>query len=179
MKSLKNHIILIGFKHTGKSVIAEELAKKLDAPFVDLDKRVELLYENNTQQKCSCRDIMLTNGQAFFRELETQALSQTVSEGPSIISLGGGTPLSPQNQRIIKPYLLIHVTAPKGIVYERILVSGRPAFLGENEDIFESFNRLWNERIKIYEKIEDFSVVNDGEVESSVNSIIQKLDLKE
>jgi|SRR6185312_281517 len=175
MKSLHNHIILIGFKHTGKSIIGKNLAKTLEVPFIDLDNIIELAYENKTKQKLTCRKIMQNEGVQFFRHIETQALLQVINAKPSIISLGGGTPMSYENQRLIKPYLLVHITAPKGIVYERIVMNGHPAFMNPEEDLFETFNRLWNERISIYEKIEDFSILNDSTVQESIQKITQKL----
>ena len=66
MQPLNNHIVLIGFKHTGKSVIGESLAKKLHVPFIDLDQKIEFLYENKFNKKCTCRQIMQQNGKQFF-----------------------------------------------------------------------------------------------------------------
>lgn len=178
MKLLHNHIVLIGFKHTGKSAIGEHLAKKLHMPFVDLDKMIELIYENKFNHKLTCRKIMENEGEKFFRFLETRALSKIIDENPSIISLGGGTPLSLENQRIITPYLLIHIKAPIGIVYERIVMNGQPAFINSEEDLFDAFNRLWSERIGVYEKIQDFSILNDSSIQESVNKITKKLALE-
>lgn len=179
MKSLHNHIVLMGFKNTGKSIIGENLAKTLAVPFMDLDKVTELFYEKKCNEKLTCRKIMQKEGAQFFRHLETQALLHVISEKPSIISLGGGTPLSFENQRLIKPYLLVHIMAPKGIVYERIAMNGHPAFVSPEEDLFESFNRLWDERIGIYEKIKDFSILNDSTVQESIKKITQRLNLEE
>ncbi len=179
MSSLRNHVVLIGFKHAGKSVIGGNLAKKLCVPFVDLDKKIELLYEDKFDEQITCRQIMQNKGEKFFRYLETNALFHVVNSNPSIISLGGGTPLSAENQRIIKPYILIHITAPQGVIYERIIMNGRPAFFNSGEELLESFNRLWDERINIYEKIKDFSILNNSSINDSVNKIIQKLSLGE
>ena len=51
MKSLHNHIVLIGFKHVGKSIIGENLARRLNSHFIDLDHQIELLYENKFNKK--------------------------------------------------------------------------------------------------------------------------------
>lgn len=180
MQSLCNHVILIGFKHVGKSVIGEQLAKKLHVSFVDLDKNIELLYEKKFNKKNTYRQILQTQGEVLFRQLEMQALSDVMSLGPCILSLGGGTPLCTENQRIIqscKTSVLIHVTAPRGVVFERILMSGRPAFFNSDEDLLAGFNRLWDEREKIYEKLRKFSVENDGSVDDCVKKIATKLGL--
>lgn len=181
MHSPHNHIVLIGFKHVGKSVIGIQLAKTLHMPFVDLDKEIELIFKTNYKKNYTTHQIMKKKGVDFFRHLETDALFKLISSisHPSVISLGGGTPLSAENQRLIKSCLLVHINAPPGIIFERILMSGRPAFFNPNEDMVESFERLWNEREKIYKKIEDFAIENDGSIADAVEEIVTKLNLTE
>ena len=159
MQTLNKSIVLIGFKHTGKSIIGKSLAKKMHVPFIDLDRKIESLYEEKFNKKKACRQIMEGKGETYFRYLEHQALSKTVSSQACILSLGGATSLYTENQAIIKSNLKIHITAEKGIVFERI--------------------RLWNEREKIYLKIKDFSILNNGSVDEAVQKIINQLTLKE
>ena len=179
MQPLHNHIVLFGFKHVGKSVIGKNLAKKLNCQFIDLDHQIELLYENKLKEKYNCRQIMLNSGQDFFRSLEVNALCQIIDAPPSVISLGGGAALHPECQRLIKACILVHITAPKGIVYERIRMSGRPAFFKQGEDLLESFNRLWDERKKTFEDLQDYSIENDSSVENAVAKITNKLNIEE
>jgi len=178
MQTINNHIVLIGFKHVGKSVIGEQLARKLNSHFIDMDQQIELLYARKFNEKLSCRQIMLDNGQDFFRSLEVNALRQIITAKPAVISLGGGTALHPESQRLIKSSILVHITAPRGIVFERIRMSGRPAFFKQGEDLLESFNRLWDERKKIFEDIQDYLIINDGSVENAVDKIANKLNIE-
>ncbi len=179
MQAQRNHIVLIGFKHVGKSVIGKSLSEKLDLPYVDLDQTIEDLFECRFNKKYSCRDIMKENGNQFFRDLEIDALTQVMVFKPSIISLGGGTPMYAENQRIIKSCTIIHVTAPRGIVYERILMSGLPAFFNPEEDFLNSFNRLWDERVKIYNELQDYLIENNGTLNDAVNEIIKMINYEE
>jgi len=175
MNLLNKHIILIGFKHVGKTLIGKHLARELGTGFIDLDGQIELLHEKNSGQKYSCRHIMEKNGEAYFRTLETEALRRIISSPPAVISLGGGTACSETNQKLIKAHTVIHITAPRGIVYERILMGGRPAFFEVNQDMLESFNKLYDEREKIYERIHDISILNNSTVNTAVNSIMERL----
>lgn len=172
---LPNSILLIGFKHVGKSVIGRELAFRLGWPFIDLDKAIERAFENKYQEKCSCRQIMEKRGQSYFRNLEKKVLVQAIQSTPSVISLGGGTPMDEENQKLIKCHKVIHITAPRETVFKRIMSEGRPAFFSVEEPPLEAFNRLWDEREKIYQKLTGFSVNNNGSVVSGVAQILQHI----
>lgn len=178
MPLLKQHIVLIGFKHVGKTAVGQHLAKKVVAPFIDLDKKIEQAYEKEHKQKLSCRQIMQSHGEDFFRALEAKTLNDVISHAPAILSLGGGTPLSEANQKILESCVIIHITAPKGVVFERILLSGRPPFFHPGESLLESFNKLWDQRMHIYEKIRDITVENHDSLDHVANEIIAKLNLE-
>lgn len=175
MKSLNKHIILIGFKHVGKTVVGKHLATALNVPFIDLDARIELLYEKESGGKLSSREIMVKSGQDYFRHLETNALRGIIPTQPSVISLGGGSLSTEENQILIKDQLVVHITAPRGIVFERIMMGGRPAFFDPDEDLLVSFNKLYDERIHTYEKLCNLSIMNNGPIETTVQSLMEKL----
>ncbi len=170
-----HHIILIGFKYVGKSIIGRQLAKSLNKNFIDLDKELEKLYEKNFFETLSCREIMQKHGENQYRELESEALQQTLKSSSSIISVGGGAALRQVNQEIIKSHTLLHVVAPRGIVFERIMVEGRPAFFDVNKDPYEAFSSLWNDRDKIYKNLTTHIVNNDSTIEQAVNEAIAHL----
>jgi 3-phosphoshikimate 1-carboxyvinyltransferase len=169
---LNTHIILIGFKHVGKTLIGRQLAKVLNKKFIDLDEEIEKLYETIHLETLTCRQIMLSQGKSCYRELESEALKQVIKLQSCVISLGGGTALSQSNQEIIKPHRLLHVVAPRGIVFERIMVEGRPAFFDPNEDPYESFSRLWDERNEVYKKLTPCTVDNSHTVDRAVGEAI-------
>lgn len=164
-----NHIIFIGFKHVGKTLIGSRLAAILNKKFIDLDKTVEQLYANSVAKSYSCRQIMQLHGESYYRELEEKALQHILQLPACVISLGGGTPLSQVNQNLIQSHSLLHVTAPPGVVFERIMVEGRPAFFDPNEDPYESFNRLWDSRCEVYRKLTNNTIDNSGSIEQAVH----------
>ena len=175
MKQFLNSIILIGFKHVGKTVIGRELASRLERPFIDLDEEIERMFANENKEKSTCRQIMQAHGQSYFRNLEKRVLAQIIQLKNSIISLGGGAPMNEENQKLIKNGTVIHIEAPRGVVFERIMIQGRPAFFSLEESPLVSFNRLWNERDEIYKKLADFSIENNGLVGSAVERILKHI----
>ena len=168
------HIVFLGFKHVGKSVIGRAVAAKLAKQFIDLDEQIENLYAREFLEQLSCRQISQRQGESFFRDLETKALQQTISLQPAVIALGGGAPLRQENQALLSNHLLVYITAAQEIVYARIMASGIPSFFSQ-EDPEGSFKRLWSEREIIYKKLATFIVDNSGDVQIAVKQVLEKL----
>jgi len=169
------HIILLGFKHVGKTAIGKQLAKMLEKKFIDVDNEIEKNYEKKYFTHLTCRQIMQAQGEAYFRELEAETLKQVLQLPEAVISLGGGTAFPEPNQLLIKHHILLHIMAPSGIVFERIMVEGQPAFFEEKEDPYESFSRLWDERNAIYKKLTSYTVNNNTTVDNAVDEAIEQL----
>lgn len=172
------HIILIGFKNAGKSVIGVALAKKLQRPFIDLDEKIQEAHANQTGEKIllSCRKIMELRGEKHFRELEHEALKNILStQKPLALAVGGGTPMMPENRKLLAKHAVVWVSAPKSLIFERIMANGTPAFFPKNEELSDSFQKLWNEREPVYKKLAGIKVQNTGSVEDAVAEILKKL----
>lgn len=173
---MNQHIILVGFKHVGKSAVGQALAKKMQRPFLDLDKMIIQEYQKLFGKDLTCRQIMQEKGEAFFRDFEKKVLISVLKSPACILSLGGGSPLHEENQKLLTDHFIIHITAPRGIVFERILMSGRPEFFDPNENILDSFNRLWDEREPIYEKIKHLTVNNNGSIDEVVEKMMNMIE---
>lgn len=171
------HIILIGFKNSGKSIVGSMLAKRMRRPFVDLDEKIQELHEQQSGKKMTCRKIMEECGEIAFREMENTALNRIteIENSPIIISVGGGTPMMSENQKLMNGHHIIHISAPKSIVFERIMINGKPAFFPKGEEAFISFQKLWNEREPIFQKLATISINNNGSIEQSVEMILNQL----
>lgn len=170
------HIILIGFKHVGKSTVGQSLAHALSLSFVDLDRELEKKHAEKTGSSISCRTLYALLGSERFRSLEHETLLEQLSnESQFVLALGGGTPILEQNQDLIHNHIAIHITSPKESVYERIMLAGKPAFLSPDENTYDSFSRVWDERAGIYENLASFAVENNGSIETTVHEILKSL----
>ncbi|HRQ22169.1 MAG TPA: shikimate kinase, partial [Anaerolineales bacterium] len=92
-------IFLYGPPGTGKSTIGKLLAQNVRLPFIDLDRVIE------TNAGMSISQIMESQSETVFRDLETTALQETVGHAlsvtesqDSIIALGGGALLRDENR---------------------------------------------------------------------------------
>lgn len=173
------HIILIGFKNSGKSTIGKALAQELNRPFLDLDEKIQEIHASQSGEKISCRKIMEKHGETHFRKLEHEALHQIIRNAePLVIAVGGGTPMTESNRDLLGRHVVVQISAPKSIVFERIMINGKPAFFPKNEEPFESFQKLWNEREPVFKKLAAITVENTGSVEKAVAELKSKLNAK-
>ncbi len=89
---MMNHIFLYGPPGAGKSTLGKVLAGELDLPFVDLDCVVE------SNAHLPIPQIMESEGEAAFRDLETAALREVTNSEESVVALGGGCLLRDENR---------------------------------------------------------------------------------
>jgi len=175
---MTSHLILIGFKHAGKTLLGENLSTRLNRPFVDLDAEIIRQHTAQCGQEQSCREILQHHGDEFFRELESVALKEVLSEEiPLILALGGGTPLMKRNQTLLKGQQIVHITAPRSIVFERIMINGKPAFFSQETDAFEQFQKLWEERLPVFEQLAKITVKNEGAIDTLADEVLTRLKL--
>lgn len=165
------HIILIGFKHVGKSRLGRVLATKLNKKFIDLDQQIEIIYAKHYLQKTNCRQIMRRHGQDFFRELESKVLQCVIKSPPAVIALGGGAALNANNHHLLTAHTVVYVTAQPKIVFQRIMVKGLPAFFAKQDDPWLAFNKLWQEREAVYQSLAEITVDNSGEFANAVKQL--------
>ena len=85
-------IFLTGAPASGKTTLGRRLATALGVSFVDLD--AEIVRSTGR----TIPDVFASDGEAAFRDLETQTLARLGDVG--VIALGGGTLLRAENRRL-------------------------------------------------------------------------------
>lgn len=88
-------IFLIGYRGTGKSSVARELAARLQCRWLDADDVVE-----ERAGKTIAR-IFAEEGEAAFRALEAHILAQLVKGNGTVAALGGGVILREDNRQML------------------------------------------------------------------------------
>lgn len=93
----EKRIVLTGFMGVGKSTVARHLAFILQTGRIDLDSVIE------ANEKQTIAEIIETNGEQRFRQIETETLQKVLSENAAqILALGGGAWTIAENRRLIK-----------------------------------------------------------------------------
>ena len=89
-------VALIGYRGSGKSSVGKRLADRLWQPFVDTDELVV------AKAGKSIRDIFAQQGEAGFRDLESEVVAEVCKTPEQVIALGGGAVLREENCAAIK-----------------------------------------------------------------------------
>ncbi len=89
-------LALIGYRGTGKTTVAQQLALRLGCDWVDADVEIEL------QAGKSIAAIFSEQGENAFRDLETQMLRQLIARQTGVLALGGGVILRPENRTLLQ-----------------------------------------------------------------------------
>jgi len=109
------NLIITGFSGTGKSLVAKEAARRLDWNFLDTDDEIV----KRTGKPIA--DIFRQNGEARFRELEREMVRKACQQRQTVIAIGGGAIVDPQNYELLaRTGLIICLEAKPETIYERL-----------------------------------------------------------
>jgi shikimate kinase len=88
-------IYLIGYRGTGKSTIARELAARLGFDCIDADDEIE------RRAGKSIAEIFSQQGEPAFRELESEVVADLCKLRRHVVALGGGAVMSEANRTAV------------------------------------------------------------------------------
>lgn len=154
----KRNIILIGMPGCGKTSIGRVLAEKLSREFIDLDDEIE---------KCTGRspaDIIRSDGEPAFREIESKVLESFAKMSGKVISCGGGV-ISPKKNRSTLKMNAFVVWIQRDI--NELATEGRPLseIIGTHE--------LYRYREPLYIESCDYTILNSGTIEEAADRIYE------
>lgn len=169
-------IILIGMMGSGKTTIGRALARELGVDFIDLDHEIV--------HRCGVDipTIFDIEGEEGFRKRETDTLGEVVQQQQHtfILSTGGGTPVLPMNQVILKKKgIIVYLHASLEALYERVAKdSNRPLLKAENPK--ETLRGLVERRHPIYSRLADITIETEsGSVHKTVSQLKQMITAQE
>ncbi|HFU4060464.1 TPA: shikimate kinase [Streptococcus suis] len=149
-------IVLLGFMGVGKTTTAN----LLDLPVYDMDQIIE------ERIGMSIADYFSLEGEAAFRQVETEVLKELLTlPADCLVSTGGGVVKSEENRQLLLKNRARNVllTASFDVAYERISQdrqSKRPLFLQHSKDEFET---IYQARMSLYQGLAD-TVINTDDL---------------
>lgn len=155
IRSQMENLILIGMPGCGKSTIGKLLAEKCSRRFVDTDAEVE------KRAKKSIPHIFAEDGEAVFRQLETEVLEQFGKESGLVIATGGGCVTKERN------YPLLHQNGR--IIYLQRDISKLPT---DGRPLSVDLDAMYANRAPLYQCFADHIVDNNGTVDKTISAIV-------
>jgi shikimate kinase len=138
---------------SGKSTLGLLLARALSVEFVDLDRVIVRSAGKAIPQ------IFAEHGENHFRDLEYNALLQTLDGGtPSVVACGGGTVVRPDNRTLLRDVTTVFLREDMDVLYQRTRGPGRPLRAASREE----FGLRYAERLPLYREVADIEVEADG-----------------
>lgn len=153
------NLILVGMPGCGKSSLGRLTAQWLGRRFIDLDQEIALRAGK------SIPEIFQTDGEARFREMETQAMQAFGKLSGAVIATGGGGVLREENVRAMRQNGRVCFVRR---ALETLPRDGRP--LSSSESAVE---RLWRERREKYLAVSDFTIENNDTLQTAVQRIAE------
>lgn len=131
------NIVLIGYRGTGKTSVARELAARLDRPWFDADEELERAAGK------TIAEIFAEGGEPAFRDWESRIIAELAARRGVILATGGGAILRPENREALaKQGRIVWLQASPETIHTRIqsdaaTVARRPNLtrLGELDEI--------------------------------------------
>jgi shikimate kinase/3-dehydroquinate synthase len=109
------NLAITGFSGTGKSLVAKEVARRLSWDFLDTDDEIV------GQTGKPIDEIFRQDGESKFRELEREAIRKACQQRQTVIAIGGGAIVDPQNYELLaETGLIVCLEANPETIYERL-----------------------------------------------------------
>ncbi|MBV7544264.1 shikimate kinase [Acidovorax sp. sic0104] len=164
---------LVGMPGSGKSTVGRQLAHRAGVPFVDLDHRLEQLIGT------TIRSFFEAEGEARFRDLESEVLAEVCSgDGGMVLSTGGGAVLRPQNRDVLRTFgPVVYLRASPEEIFKRVKHDRtRPLLQGGNP--LDKLRDLYAQRDGLYRETAHY-IIETGRptVHTLVNMIMMQLEM--
>lgn len=136
-------MFLVGFMGSGKSSVGQQLARRLQWDFVDLDGRIE------SREQTTIAEIFRDAGEPGFRLAETAVLRELMAslERDTVVALGGGAFAQAENRDLIDGHPTVFLEAPVEELWRRC---GQDQVLRPLRQDREQFARLYEQRLPHY-----------------------------
>lgn len=169
---MKSQIIFfVGYMGSGKSSLGKRVAKKMQLPFMDLDKEIEKKFH------LSIPEIFAKFGEPTFRQAETEFLLtlKASARTPALIATGGGTPCFQDNMKMMNEigWTIYLNRSPKELAH-RIHNSKKSRPLVDHlpeEELYDFIQEHLKER-EVYYKLSKWIVERD---EQTVENLVERL----
>lgn len=131
------NVYLIGMMGAGKTTIGKHLAQRLDYRFFDTDEAIAKIAQK------SIPEIFATEGEAYFRALESQVLAEFSPYTRCVISTGGGIVQQKMNWSYLHHGLIVWLDTDLKILQTRLADDRSRPLANQLENLLENRRPLY------------------------------------
>ena len=129
-------VYLVGFMGAGKSTVARAMGRATGWRVEDIDERIEV------RERRSIAVIFAQHGEAYFRQLERQALGELLPERHIVVATGGGTFAEADNRALmLADGAVVWLDLPLPSVIERVPADGRRPLAADRTQLEQLYTR--------------------------------------
>lgn len=141
-----SRIALIGLRGAGKSTLGARLARKLDVPFVELDREIE------REAGTSLSEIFLLYGQAGYRRYERRCLEKVLERNGRAVIATGGSIVSEQStyELLLSTCFTVWLKAEPEEHMARVVAQGDTRPMAGNDQAMDDLRRILGGRAALY-----------------------------
>nr|WP_256366766.1 shikimate kinase [Anabaena sp. UHCC 0187] len=155
------NLYLIGMMGVGKTTVGKLLAEEIGYRFVDTD---EVIVKAAGK---SINEIFAENGEAEFRQLESDVLAQVCAFTKLIVATGGGIVMQQQNWSYLRHGLIVWLDAPIQIILQRLAEDNTRPLL-QDADIEGKLKSLLEQRQPMYSQADLQITISDTETPEEI-----------
>lgn len=169
-------ISLIGLPGGGKSTVGRQLARRLNARFVDSDTVLE------ERIGMPIRSYFEQHGEAAFRDIEEAVIDELLAAQPDakmqVIATGGGAVLRPANRaRLREGSTVVYLRSSPDELFRRLRHDTQRPLL-QVADPMAKLRELYEQRHPLYEQTAHYAVdTGRPSVGALVNMIMMQLEM--
>jgi XRE family transcriptional regulator, aerobic/anaerobic benzoate catabolism transcriptional regulator len=148
LSARKGRIALIGLRGAGKSTLGAKLARRLDAPFLELDRLIE------QESGVSLSAIFDLYGQSGFRRLERRCMDEVIERYPRFVLATGGSLVSEPAtfERLLTTCFTVWLRATPEDHMQRVIAQGDMRPMADNRESMSDLARILAVREPLYHK---------------------------
>jgi shikimate kinase len=159
------NLYLIGLMGVGKTTVGKLIAEEIGYRFVDTD---EVIVKAAGK---SINEIFAENGEAEFRQLESDVLAQVCAYTKLVVATGGGIVMQQQNWSYLHHGLIIWLDSPIQIILQRLAADDTRPLL-QDADMESKLRSLLEQRQPMYSQADLHITINATETPEIATRIL-------
>ncbi|WP_202976677.1 shikimate kinase [Rothia koreensis] len=160
-------VVLIGPMAAGKSFLALHLSKFHGYGFVDTDQQI-------VERHGVIAELFTRYGEKYFRDIEAdtiEAILRSPEHQNAVVSVGGGAPMTPRVQELLRKHTVVYVQVDVDTVRPRIEGNTTRPML--QPDPIARWNEIFRERRETYEELA--TVILDARGDREISTMAEEL----